>query len=178
MAKAFATALAFFTCTAVACGGSGGGAIRQATPQETAAGYKDAMAQQEWERSFAYLARGAQESMVGAAYITAAYGSQISIELAESFGELANEYGLLGDDATMDQLDDLPLVFVDIVNWIAENLPAEHGGNAFILIAEQMAATEFTDFEIDGDRAKARMIHPEGSRPMTFGRIDGAWFIN
>ena len=50
--------------------------------------------------------------------------------------------------------------------------------NFLFIMADQMAATEFTDFEIDGDRAHAMMVHPERTREMTFKKIEGRWFID
>jgi hypothetical protein len=41
-----------------------------------------------------------------------------------------------------------------------------------------MAATEFSDFEIEGDRALAKRVHHENTRETRFRRIEGRWFID
>lgn len=161
----------------VACDGGVENRIRQSTPQETAQGSKQAVIDRDWERSFAYLTRGAQETMVGAAYLTAAYGAQTDIAVAESFGALAEKHGLRAEDADLTDHEDLAQLFVEIVDWIEENLPAEHGGTTFATTAERMAVTEFRDFEIDGDRASASRVDPENTRETRFRRIEGRWFI-
>ena len=178
MAKASIALLVLSTCALAACDRGVGNRIRQSTPEEAAYGYKQAIIDRDWERSFAYLTRKAQEPMVGAAYLTAAYGAQIDTALAGSFARLAEKYGLLAKDADLEDHDDLAEIFIEIADWIEENLPEEHGGTMFVIIAEQMAVTEFIDFQIDGDRARAKMVHPERTRDTSFRRVEGRWFID
>ncbi len=178
MAKARTGLLTLSTWALAACAGGNETEIRQSTPEETAYGYKQAVVDQDWERSFVFLTRKAQESMVGGAFLTAAYGAQADTALANSYAKLADKYGLLANDADQTDHDDLAGIFVEIAEWTEDNLPAEHGGTWLVTVAEQMAVTEFTDFVIDGDRARAKMVHPENTRDVSFKRIDGRWYID
>jgi hypothetical protein len=171
-----AALVALGICASAACEG-GGTDVRQSSPQETAQGFKNATVDRDWSRVFAYLTRRAQEAMVAQAYLTGAYGVQTDLALAESFAALADKHGL-SMNAKLKEDANLAQIYVELAVWIEDNLPEEHGGSIFAIMAEQMAATEFSDFEIDGDRARTEMVHPEGTKQLTLRRIEGRWYVD
>jgi hypothetical protein len=116
--------------------------------------------------------------MVGLAYLTAAYGLQSHLALADSFAVLSEKHGLdRKKNADLREADDLTEIFVELVDWIEGHLPAESGGNAFADIAQQMDAIEYSQFEIDGEVAHANSVSPERTRRVTFRKVDGRWFM-
>ena len=167
----------WLSATLTACGGGGG--MSQSTPEETARGYRQAVVDQEWSRAMGYLTRKAQGEMVGAAYITAAYGGQGHPELAGSFQVLAEKHGVIDAKADdMRERDDLTEILVEMVEWIETNLPEAQGGDAFGKIARDMQQTEYADFEIEGDVARANWVLPDRTRRVSFRLIDGRWYLD
>jgi len=177
--RAFALA-ALAAIAASACAGGGSG---QTTPQETARAYKEAVAGQNWERAFKYLTRNAEGALIGLAFITASYGAPVDLETIQSYQRFLEEHGIDtsdGDrrDSTLAALEDRAGFFSDMVDWIEASLPDTLGGNVFVQASEQMAAAEFTDFEVGDETAYAQMVTPESSRRVRFRKIDGRWFID
>jgi hypothetical protein len=159
-------AIAVLVLAVAGCGGS------QSTPQEAASGYRAAMADRDWERAFGYLTRNAQAEMVGWVYVTGAYRSQADPALAKSFSKLARKYGFDRDGAALEEAGNLAEIFGELVDWIEDNLPDPFDP------AERMATTEFSEFEIDGDRARAKMLSRGRTRRVGFTKIHGRWFLD
>jgi hypothetical protein len=151
---------------------------RQSTPQEAALGFKEAAAALDWERALGYLTQRSKAGMVGGAFMAAAYGAQADPALARSFARLAERHGLDEEDADLSEADNLAEIFVELVAWIEDNLPADQGGRAFKDAGADLAASEFSDFEVDGDRAYARRTGPTTTKRVRFTRIDGRWYLD
>ena len=177
MNRALVALIAFSTSISMGCDVGGGGS-RQSTPQETAQGFQEAASALDWARAFGYLTQKGKGDMVGAAYYTAAYGAQIDHALTLEFSQIAVKYGLNDKDADLREADNLTEIFVELVDWMEHNLPVEQGRDTFKDAGADMAATEFSEFDIDGDRAHATMTSPKTTRRTSFTRIDGRWYMD
>ena len=116
--------------------------------------------------------------MVGAAYYTAAYGAQIDHALTLAFSQIAVKYGLDDKDADLREADNLTEIFLELVDWIEHNLPVEHGRNVFIDAGADLAATVFSEFDINGDRAYATTTSPMRTKRTRFVKIDELWYVD
>ena len=177
MDRALVALIAFSTSISMGCEVGGGGS-RQSTPQETAQGFQEAASALDWTRALGYLTQNGKADMVGAAYYTGAYGAQIDHDLTLEFSQIAVKYGLDDKDADLREADNLTEIFVELVDWIEHNLPVEQGRNAFSDAGAEMAATVFSEFEIDGDQAYATMTSPKRTRRTRLTKIDGLWYMD
>ena len=177
MDRALVTLIAFSTSISMGCE-LGGGGSRQSTPQETAQGFQEAASALDWTRALGYMTQKGQAKMVGAAYYTAAYGAQINHSLQLEFGQIAVKYGLDDKDADWREADNLTEIFVELVDWMEQKLSVDHGRNTFIDAGADLAATVFSEFEIDGDRASVTMTSPTRTQSARFVKIDGLWYMD
>lgn len=175
MNRALVTLIAFSTSISMGCE-FGGGGRQQSTPQETAQGYQEAASALDWTRALGYLTQNGKADMVGAAYYTGAYGAQIEHNLTLEFSQIVVKYGL--SDREVREADNLTEIFVELVDWIEQNLPVDHGRNTFIDAGADLAATVFSEFEIDGDKADATATSPMRTRSTRFVKIDGLWYMD
>ena len=177
MDRALVALIALSTSISMGCDVGGGGS-RQSTPQEAAHGFQEAASALDWARAFGYLTEKGKADMIGAAFITGAYGAQIDHALTLEFSQIAVKYGLDDKDADLREADNLTEIFVELVDWIEHNLPVEQGRNAFSDAGAEMAATVFSEFEIDGDQAYATMTSPKRTRRTRLTKIDGLWYMD
>ena len=177
MDRALVALIAFSTSISMGCEVGGGGS-RQSTPQETAQGFQEAASALDWVGAFGYLTQKGKADMVGAAYYTAAYGAQIDHDLTLEFSQIAVKYGFDDKDADLREADNLTEIFVEVVDWMEHNLPVEQGRNVFIDAGADLAATVFSEFEIDGDQAYAIATSPMRTKRTRFVKIDGLWYVD
>ena len=142
------------------------------TPQEAAEGFRQAMIAREWERAMSYLTRDMQKGMVGGLCMGAAYAVQGDLGKGESFADVLNRHGMLGQSEVPDSMD-LGLVFRDIMQWVDANL----ANDEHMDLAGAIAASTYSDFRIDGDLAYARQSGPKGDTTVRLRKIDGFWYV-
>jgi hypothetical protein len=147
---------------------------RRSTPEKTASLFKRAMASGDWDTAFSCLTTGSQGTLIGGLYLEAAYRTVGNQEHGTSLAALAEKHELNElRDQTVDSAR-LALIFRDLIAWMEVASP-----EILQRLAESATATEYAEFEIDGDRATAKTtIDGNTVRDTSFVTVNEEWLIN
>lgn len=151
--------------------GCGGG---QSTPEETARTFKESLSSGDFDAAFDCLDTGAQRTLIGGLYMGAAYKTAGNLEQGMALSELAETHNLNELRAEAVDSAQLAAIFGDLIAWMEVAAP-----EMLQKLAESAAATEYSEFEIDGDRATAKTTKDgKKTRDTRFVEVKGRWLVN
>lgn len=159
------------------------------TPQKAAESFRKAAAAKDWKGAFACLTDESKDTLLMVMVLGSGFSTFGDEKKAASLKELMKKHGIDEDkqkkkklapgQMPFDDVKDKAALMADLSDWMEKN-SGENGKKGRKSMAEQMAASEFSNFKIEGDKATADVSvgGKKKSRPAEFKKIDGKWYLH
>ncbi|MEL7451183.1 MAG: hypothetical protein AAFN78_18360 [Pseudomonadota bacterium] len=147
---------------------------QQSTPQDAAAGFRQAVIAGRWSAAFKYMVPEVRKSLVGGLCMEAAYAADgEGGDARERLGHIMQKHGLRGQGTREWTDSELLAALRDLLAWFENSVPEEKRVN----LAQSMADIEYTNYRVSGDFAYAKYELKGKVREQRFKCLDGKWYL-